>query len=235
MDLTSFGRLFAGIANDGVKGVRRVISDIQNSGWEEAWTRDLPQYDPAEVQPPLRDLIVSGVLDLPRNRGKALVPGCGRGYDAIHIASSLGLDTLGIDIASTIILAANDLLYSAPAIREPGKVSFQTQDFFTMTVGDKERFDLVYDYTFFTYINPSRRLEWGRQITALTKPGAFLITLMYPLGLSPDEPGPPYYVTPEHYNEPLEGWTRIMDQVPRVSSHGHLGRERIVVWRKNTG
>ena len=77
-----------------------------------------------EIQPPLRALLQSRQQDWPR-QGRALVPGCGRvgipftrlsvpvcifmiyqGYDAIFIASILGLDTLGLDISTTAIQSA---------------------------------------------------------------------------------------------------------------------------------
>lgn len=78
-----------------------------------------------EIQPPLRALLQSRQQDWPR-QGRALVPGCGRvgipftrlsvpvcifmiyqGYDAIFIASILGLDTLGLDISTTAIQSAH--------------------------------------------------------------------------------------------------------------------------------
>ncbi|THH08547.1 hypothetical protein EW146_g8952 [Bondarzewia mesenterica] len=193
--------------------------------WEEHGT--------AKAQPALQELIESSRLDLPTS-GRALVPGCGRGYDAIYIASSLGLQTLGTDISSTAIQAANDLLASSPDVQASKKVSFEETDFFTMKVTEDERFDLVYDYTFFVAIPPSYRKDWGRQMNALTKPGAYLVTLVFPLGLDPDGEGPPHYVELEHYDELLSGWTKVLDEVPKVSNPTHVGRERIVVWKKNS-
>jgi hypothetical protein len=81
-------------------------------------------------------------------------------------------------------------------------------------------------------IPPNRRVDWGRQMNALVKPGGFLITLIYPL--DPDTgDGPPYYVRPEHYIEPLgDGWNKLLDIIPAVSSDPHVGRERLVVWQR---
>ncbi|ETW84328.1 hypothetical protein HETIRDRAFT_381810 [Heterobasidion irregulare TC 32-1] len=214
--------------------IRRLRDVVAEQGWDEAWKQNLtPWEDPDvyDVQPALRELIDSSRLQLPTT-GKALVPGCGRGYDVIHIASSLGLETLGTDISSQAIQAAKERLASVPGATASGKVFFQEADFFSMALPENERFDLVYDYTFFVAIPPSRRSEWGRQMTALTKPGAYLITLAFPLGLDPNGGGPPFFMTPEHYHEALAGWTKILDEVPIGSSPTHKNKERIIVWRK---
>jgi len=85
---------------------------------------------------------------------------------------------------------------------------------------------------FFVAIPPSQRAEWGRQMNSLIKPGGFLITLIYPLD-PPKEDGPPFFVRPEHYVEPLgQKWEKVIDKVPEVSLENHIGRERLVVWKK---
>lgn len=211
--------------------LRKFIEDHKDQGWDKAWEENVKPWDSGIVQPPLRDLLLSNQLDWPR-KGRALVPGCGRGYDPIYIATTLGLDTLALDISPTAIQAANELLAGSP---DPSsiKVTFEEADFFTLSMPKGESFDLVYDYTFFVAIPPSKRAEWGRQMNALTKQGGFLITLIYPLD-SPKEYGPPFYVQLEHYVESLgdQNWEKVFDGIPEVSSESHIGRERLVVWKK---
>jgi hypothetical protein len=86
---------------------------------------------------------------------------------------------------------------------------------------------------FFVAIPPSKRVHWGQQINAMVRPGGFLITLIYPLD-SPKECGPPFYVQLEHYMESLgsQNWEKMIDKAPENSSETHIGRERLVVWRK---
>jgi len=120
-------------------------------------------------------------------------------------------------------------------------------------VPEDELFDLVYDYTlaspkyqsycaeidkmylgrFFVAIPLSMRGDWGRQMNALVKPGGFLVTLIYPIDPYKDY-GPPFYVRPEHYIEPLgeQNWEKVIDKIPEVSTKTHIGRERLVVWKK---
>ena len=77
------------------------------------------------------------------------------------------------------------------------------------------------------------RDAWGRKMTEIAKPGAYLITLAYPLGLSPDEGGPPFWVIPEHYDGPLKAWTKVLDREPEIGEDGLGARQRLMVWKKN--
>jgi hypothetical protein len=70
-------------------------------------------------------------------------------------------------------------------------------------------------------------------MSALVKRGGFLIALIFPLD-PPQDRGPPFYVQPEHYTESLgsQNWEKIIDKVPENSSEAHIGRERLIVWKK---
>lgn len=86
---------------------------------------------------------------------------------------------------------------------------------------------------FFVAIPPVLRSDWAKQISALLKPGGYLITLIYPLDLPVDDDGPPFFVKPEHYVDVLgDGWEKVLDKVPENSIPQHAGRERLVVYRK---
>jgi hypothetical protein len=66
----------------------------------------------------------------------------------------------------------------------------------------------------------------------LVKPGGYLITLIFPIDPKIDV-GPPFYVRPEHYDEPLcSKFDKVVDRIPETSVEGHKGRERLVVWRR---
>lgn len=75
--------------------VRDLVANDPLQGWDQAWYDLVSEphalntclfdrrkvkatpWDAGEVQPPLRDLLHSGVLQLPP-AGRALVPGCGK-------------------------------------------------------------------------------------------------------------------------------------------------------------
>jgi len=193
--------------------------------WDEAWKQNVTPWDFGAIQPPLREVTQSGEVTFPKT-GRAFVPGCGSGYDAIYLSSELGLDTLAIDISPIAVKNASK------NIPDGVKTRIEVQDFFSFSVPDDEKFDIIYDYTFFVAIPPSRRPEWGTQMNSLIKPGGYLITLVFPIDPETDV-GPPWFVRPEHYLGPLgDGWEKVVDRVPTVSSETHVGRERLVVWKK---
>ncbi|KAF8191153.1 S-adenosyl-L-methionine-dependent methyltransferase [Pholiota molesta] len=208
-----------------------IVKPDDLSTWELAWTEGVTPWDFGDVQPSLKEALESSGLDLP-HKGQALVPGCGAGYDLPYISKTLGLDTLGLEVAETAIARATAVIQTAKAQFPNISASITIVDFFKFDVSDEERFDLIYDHTFFVAIPPSFRQEWGKQMTKLIKPGGYLITGIFPLRPY-DETGPPYYVEPEHYVPLLEpNFTKVLDRIPAVSSPSHLGKERIVVWRK---
>ncbi|RPD67030.1 thiol methyltransferase 1 [Lentinus tigrinus ALCF2SS1-7] len=204
--------------------IRKIIQDREQDGWDEAWQKDVTPWDAGTLQPPLKDLIESKRVPLPTT-GRALVPGCGKGYDAICIAQGLGIETIGSDVSETAVQAAEEYTKS---LGVDAPVRYEVSDFFAL----KEQYDLVYDYTFFVAILPSRRPEWGQKMCEIVKPGGFLITLEFPL-FPYHETGPPFWVQPEHYDEVLgDCWEKLIDEVPKISLESHVGKERIVVRRR---
>jgi len=68
-------------------------------------------WDRGALQAPLQKLVESGRVSLPTS-GRAIVPGCGRGYEVVYIANTLHLDTIGLDLSSTAIRAAQQCVQS---------------------------------------------------------------------------------------------------------------------------
>ncbi|PCH41417.1 S-adenosyl-L-methionine-dependent methyltransferase [Wolfiporia cocos MD-104 SS10] len=231
--------MFEGIdsATSGIAGhpeqirLRHIIKENQVDGWDKAWKGEVTPWDAGCAQPPLQDLIASGKLKLPKS-GRALVPGCGRGYDALVIASELGLDTLAIDISPTAIEAAQRWEYAIQGSVTP-KIDFQVKDFFSLGHSEEEHYELVYDYTFFVALPPALRADWGRQMAKIVKSGGYLIALLFPILNQPEDVGPPFYAREEHYSALLDGdWEKVLDEIPENSLVGHKGIEQLMVWRR---
>ena len=92
--------------------------------------------------------------------------------------------------------------------------------------------------SFLCALPPSLREDWSRHLTALSKPSpsSRLITLMFPLGLPLDGPGPPYPLSEEEYHRLLnENWEAVWGEgvsTERKRRVGGRGEERLVVWRR---
>lgn len=116
---------------------------------------------------------------------RALVPGCGRGYDALLLAQeaqSERFHAVGIDISPKAVSAANDWL-EAQLKGSSGTapdVSFETADFFEFELPEG-KYDVGYDYTFLCALPPSMRNDWGKRWGQVIGKGGVLVTLMWPL------------------------------------------------------
>lgn len=136
-------------------------------GWASMWDNKaagetLP-WDRGSHSPALEDFLVQkkGFIGSPAGEGqrrKALVPGCGTGYDVLLLAS-FGYDTYGLDYSEAAVQTAKEEAAKNKdkyAVRDPavgrGNVTFVQGDFFKDEWLAKlelapHSFDLIYDYT----------------------------------------------------------------------------------------
>jgi len=218
-----------------VQKIRAIVAnDTTGNPWDAIWKQNVTPWDQGVVQRSLREFVESNKVTLPTS-GKALVPGCGRGYEAVYLATKLGLETTGMDISETAVEEANKNL-KVSDIPQDTKISFKTASFFDYRFdNDEESYDLCLDYTFFVALPPTLRPSWGSQMRHLVKKGGYLITLIWPI--DGDRPGgPPYSVDVGMYTEALQAdpgsgnWTKIFDEA--TNHPDRKGTERIAVWKR---
>ncbi|KAH6716505.1 S-adenosyl-L-methionine-dependent methyltransferase [Leptodontidium sp. MPI-SDFR-AT-0119] len=220
-------------------------SSVQNQGsrWCALWqSNESDLWDRGKPSPPLIELveqrgdIIQSRADNGR-RKKALVPGCGRGYDVVMLAQH-GFDAYGLEISTDAIAAAE--AYSTSEMDAPsaynfaragrdspgtaGGVTFLQGDFFqrdwelaTPLEGDA-KFDLIYDYTFLCALLPETRKSWATRMGDLLKPDGLLICLEFPLYKDPKLPGPPWGLKGIHWDLLARGGSGLLD-------HGVLEEE----------
>jgi SAM-dependent methyltransferase len=171
-----------------------------------SWAKGLPpgqSFDACCPSPLLVKYISEGRIP----EGRALVPGCGRGYDVTVLASHTRI-AFGWDISSTAITAAQkrleELAPSECSCKE--HAIFQQQSFFDFFPADNdEKFDFVYDYTFLCALNPSIRHDWAKKMAELIKEGGELLALIFPINSERiNIQSPPFPVTLELLKELLE-------------------------------
>lgn len=136
--------------------------------WEHLWQQDDLPWDKGFASPALADVLADRKDLLPTaqsgRRLRALVPGCGKGYDVLLLAS-WGYDAVGVEAAATAVKAANAESkgweekpeYAAKdEAKGRGSAKFVFGDFFEKDWesdaigedGSKEgQWDLIYDYT----------------------------------------------------------------------------------------
>ena len=165
--------------------------------------------------------------------GKVLVPGCGRAYDIVALASPMR-EVLGIDISDIAVQAAKSWL-SQQSLPTNYKYEVKLQNFFDISPASQEdKFDFIYDYTFFCALDPSIRDLWGMQMSKLCKQGGELFTLVFPLVDKPN--GPPFGVSFEAYKKALEpnGFECLeLEMLPDELCHpDREGKSAVGRWRR---
>lgn len=166
--------------------------------------------------------------------GRALVPGCGSGYDVLALAGA-GRQALGLDLAPTAILRFRALRDAAGMDAEAAEAV--AADYFEFQ--PEQPFDLIWDYTFLCAIPPALREAWARRAHALLRPGGELITLIFPVLAPPGElpagsiEGPPFALDPYAVRSLLTPWFEQIALGPAEHSHpARAGREWLGRWRR---
>ena len=172
--------------------------DVDRAGfWETQYRQGTTGWDLGGPTPAFVHLLSGPDPPVP---GAMLVPGCGRGYDAILFAQH-GFQVVGVDHAPSAVEAATRL-----ALEEGVSCTFLEADLFTLPARYFETFDYVLEYTCFCAINPDRRSEYVQVVTDVLRPGGELLALFFPV-LPPGYAveGPPFPVSAQEVRNLFEG------------------------------
>ncbi|KAI2857729.1 hypothetical protein CBS115988_3599 [Aspergillus niger] len=198
-------------------------AEDQGSGWSALWDsnesvlwdRGSPSIALVDVVEQQQDVFFPYTRD--GRRKKALVPGCGRGYDPVMLALH-GFDVYGLDISATGVSEATkyatsemqspqEYNFSAGAVTtsDVGSVKFIAGDFFSsewesQALQDGDKFDLIYDYTFLCALHPDLRRKWAERMSQLLHPGGLLVCLEFPMYKDTSLPGPPWGLNGVHWD-----------------------------------
>ena len=154
--------------------------------WAGRYRTGQTPWDLGAAHPELTRRLQDGSLAPPASGGRALVPGAGRGHDAVALARR-GWTVVALDLVETL---ADDL--TGPLSRSGGRfVAGDALEF------EDEPFDLIWDHTFFCAIDPGDRARWGQRAGELLRPGAAYAALVFPFGKPVAEGGPPHGMSGE--------------------------------------
>ncbi|KAL0259756.1 hypothetical protein SLS55_005496 [Diplodia seriata] len=211
----------------------------QGGRWDDLWKEgDFLPWDKGFPNPALHELLTTHVFSnrqkdvkeaerplVPapvntetKRRKRALVPGCGKGYDVVLLAS-YGYDAWGLEVSSHAIELAKkwtreveeNEFHKYETIDKDigrGSVNFVLGDFFKddwlKETGGTE-FDLIYDYTFLSALPPQLRPAWSLRMSQLLShdPHAALVCIEFPTYKEPNTGGPPFGCQPRTYEQHL--------------------------------
>ncbi|KAI9661397.1 MAG: hypothetical protein M1831_003130 [Alyxoria varia] len=196
-----------------------VPHEQHNDRWDHLWKESFLPWDKGFPNPALidalndrQDLIVPAHKSGTARRRRALVPGCGKGYDVLLLAS-YGYDAYGLDVSESAIQACEAFArteFASYPIADPeygrGSYDFVCGDFFKsdwlQSSGiDDSGFDLIYDYTFLCALPAAWRPDWAKRMSDLLAfdQTSTLICLEFPTYKEPSTGGPPHGLKPEMY------------------------------------
>ena len=169
--------------------------------WSDRYTSKSTPWDLGRAHPELVSRLGRGLT--PDRGGRAFVPGCGRGHDALAIAKA-GWAVTALDYAEAL---REELVARMERVGGLAVIS----DAFAYEGGP---FELVFDHTFFCTIEPDSRSDFGTLLDRVTVPGARLASVVFPIGRSHAEPSPPWGVATSDLTSALgDGWELALDDV----------------------
>lgn len=192
--------------------------------WEAQYRKDEAFWDKGAPSPAMRQYLGR---QSPSLRGRALVPGCGRGHE-VALAVEHGLDAIGLDIAPAGVAQAQDR-YPELAQR------FVVGNLFNPPADLRGVFDIVMEHTCMSGLHPSLRPDYRRGIDLALRPGGLLVGVWYiNPDLDPGEEGPPYpFPVADLTDLFADAYEIIDDYIPDVAFPGREGRERVRVLHRS--
>ncbi|KAL0487967.1 thiol methyltransferase [Acrasis kona] len=203
-----------------------------NEDWQDLWRKGDTRWDTNQSNPTLVSLVDKDTHFKEKNFSRALVPGCGSGYDAFTLCRIPSIkEVVGLDVSDLANKRSNELRDERIA-HDPSvaKAKFVVGDFFTLPEDDK--FDLIFDYTFLCAMIPENRDKWADTYARIIKPGGELVTLIFPLSKPP--PGPPHQINFDLVSSLLtpRGFVNIESRACTESVPSRLGNEWLAIWVK---
>jgi SAM-dependent methyltransferase len=173
--------------------------------WQSLYDVGQSQWNLGTAAPAFIKLLASPGAPTP---GRLIVPGCGRGYDALLFGRH-GFEVVGVDFADAAVAAAR-------RAAERGRLSnvrFEQADLFHLPREWDGTFDYALEYTCFCAVDPARRTDYVAVLTRLLRPGGELIALFYPLRDGVD--GPPFPSSEAEIRRLFSPAWDIMEWTPR--------------------
>jgi hypothetical protein len=189
--------------------------------WDECYQKGEAIWDKGAPAPAMQQYLERHAV-----RGRALVPGCGRGHE-VALAVQHGLDATGLDIAPTAVAEAR-ARYPHLAGR------FVTGNLFDPPAEMRGAYDVVLEHTCMSALPPALRADYRRGIDLTLRRGGLLIGVWYiNPALDPGKEGPPFpFSVTELTALFAEGYEIVDDYVPDVAFPGREDRERVRVLRR---
>lgn len=183
--------------------------------WEILYREQRTPWDAGGVPGSLAAFLAESPLE-----GRALVPGCGSGYETVALARA-GMEVTAIDFSAAAVERAREITHGWP-------VSVLRADFFDF---ESPGFDLIYERAFLCALPPELRAQWALKCAELLDPGGLLVGFFFTDPEAID--GPPFGISRRELAELLKAAFALrVDRASEGSLPAFAGRERWQIWQR---
>jgi len=194
--------------------------------WEERYNTGDTPWDKGAPAPPLLDLLSSKPNYF--TKGTILVPGCGKGHDALAIARA-GHQVIGLDLSPTALLTAREL--------DPDSaVEYREADFLTSQKSNFADIQAIFEHTCLCAISPNEREAYRDACARLLPKGGLWIAIIFVSPREEDDPttGPPFQTKLTDVEELFSPCFTLVDSyTPKNTFTARKGKEQVMVWQKS--
>ncbi len=149
--------------------------------WESKYRSGETAWDRGGANPALMQWLADDALP----PGRALVPGCGRGYEVVTLARA-GWAVTAIDSAPSAVQSLRERL-----VTDGLRANIEQADLFEWSPADGP-FDLIYEQTCLCALSPSQWPAYADRLAQWLRPGGVLAALFMQTG----KPGGPPFDCP---------------------------------------
>ncbi len=153
--------------------------------WAQHYADGDTPWDHGAEHPELAARLGAGELAVPTPGARALVPGCGRGHDALALAR-IGWAVTALDQVPALEGLVNSGL-------QPLGGEYQLGDALGWAPASGEPdVELVFDHTFLCAIDVEQRPQFVDLVLRALRPGGQFVCLLFPVGKPREAGGPPH-------------------------------------------
>lgn len=194
--------------------------------WEIRYKNKDTGWDLGAAAPPLAEFFTKNNSSRPPAR--VLVPGCGRGHDALFLAK-LGFDVVAVDFTNQALAALRHLRRNLWI--PPEKCKTARADVLHLPARFHASFDLIVEETCFCAIDPTLRDLYVAMARDVLVPGGRIVALLYPFREGTE--GPPFPMTEREVESRFGRDFEIEHcEIPGNSVEKRRGEERLFVMRR---
>ena len=189
--------------------------------WDNKYINNEDQWDLNQPTP----IFINWSKTL-KDKKKILIPGAGKGHDAIYLAEK-GHDVYAVDYS----IQATDYIRKA-AQNKKVKINVINKNLFSLNKY-YNFFDIFLEYTFYCAISPSERSRYIKESYKLLKNDGQFIGIFLPLNKNISEGGPPFSVNIDETINKFSKYYKLLECYKSTNSiKSRVGNEIYVSMEK---